>query len=131
MADISLQRDDSRYRPFRQILLEVWERYQRPMFVSETGTEDDARPSWLAYVCEEVLAAIDVGVPVHGICMYPIINHPGWEDDRHCCNGLFDYADARGSREIFKPLADALLKQQESGAFDTFATKPFHAQLSK
>jgi hypothetical protein len=131
MADISLQRDDLRYRPFRQILLEVWERYQRPMFVSETGTEDDARPSWLAYVCEEVLAAVDAGVPIHGICLYPIINHPGWEDDRHCCNGLFDYADEHGSREIFKPLADALLRQQESGAFDTFARKPFHAQLSK
>jgi beta-glucosidase/6-phospho-beta-glucosidase/beta-galactosidase len=131
MADVSMKRDDPRYRPFHQILLEVWSRYGRPIFVSETGTEDSARPVWLAYVCREVLAAIDAGVPVHGICLYPILNHPGWEDDRHCCNGLFDYADERGQREIYKPLADELLALQKSGAFDALARKPLHDQLPK
>jgi hypothetical protein len=131
MADVSMKRDDPRYRPFHQILLEVWSRYGRPIFVAETGTEDSARPIWLAYVCREVLTAIDAGVPVHGICLYPIVNHPGWEDDRHCCNGLFDYIDERGNREIYKPLADELLALQKSGAFDALARKPFHDQLSK
>jgi hypothetical protein len=131
MADVSMKRDDPRYRPFHQILLEVWSRYRRPIFVSETGTEDSARPIWLAYVCREVLTAIHAGVPVHGICLYPIVNHPGWEDDRHCCNGLFDCIDERGERKIYKPLADELLALQKSGAFDALARKPFHDQLSK
>jgi glycosyl hydrolase family 42 (putative beta-galactosidase) len=131
MADVSMKRDDPRYRPFHQILLEVWSRYGRPIFVSETGTEGSARPIWLAYICREVLAAIDAGVPVHGICLYPIVNHPGWEDDRHCCNGLFDYIDERGNREIYKPLADELLALQKSGAFDALARKPLYDQLSK
>jgi hypothetical protein len=56
-------------------------------------------------VCEESLAAMDQGLPLHGICLYPILNHPGWVDDRHCHNGLWDYPDPNGNREICKPLA--------------------------
>lgn len=109
----ALPRDDPRYRPFREILEEVWSRYRRPLFVSETGTEDCGRAGWFRYVCDEAAAALARGVPVHGICLYPILNHPGWEDDRHCHNGLFDYADANGQREVHWPLAKALLDQQQ------------------
>ena len=108
----TLAPEDARYRPFHQILIEVWKRYGCPMFVSETGTEDDARPSWLAYVGAEVRKALERGVPIHGICLYPILNHPGWDDDRHCCNGLYDYADENGNREMFLPLAEAIEHQQ-------------------
>ncbi len=108
----TLARDDARYRPFHNILQEVWSRYGRPMFVSETGTEDDGRADWFNYVCDEVITAHRLHIPVHGICLYPIINHPGWDDDRHCRNGLLDYADASGHREAYRPLADAILNQQ-------------------
>ncbi|MBV8570401.1 MAG: beta-glucosidase [Acidobacteriaceae bacterium] len=107
-----LERSDSRYRPLHCILEEVWQRYRRPMFVSETGTEDGARAEWFNLICDEVLTAIDRGLPVHGICLYPILNHPGWEDDRHCYNGLFDYADEAGNRNVHWPLAHAIRKQQ-------------------
>jgi hypothetical protein len=102
-----------RWRPFHEILNGVWERYHRPLFVAETGTEGDRRASWFHYICEEVRCAIRAGVPVHGICLYPILNHPGWDDNRHCCNGLFDYADARGNRDVYRPLADAILLENE------------------
>jgi hypothetical protein len=52
-------------------------------------------------------------VPVEGICLYPILNHPGWEDDRHCHNGLWDYADEAGEREICAPMAQELRRQQQ------------------
>ena len=104
---------DPQYRPFRDMLQEVWTRYQRPLFVSETGAEDDRRADWFNYVCEEVYQAIAAGVPVKGICLYPILNHPGWDDDRHCHNGLFDYPDAAGSREVCQPLAEAILAQRQ------------------
>lgn len=108
-----LSRSDPRYRPLRKMLEDVWHRYRRPIFISETGTEDCARADWFNYVCDEVFAARSAGVPIHGICLYPILNHPGWEDDRHCHNGLFDYADASGNREVHWALADALSKQQQ------------------
>jgi hypothetical protein len=56
------------------------------------------------------------GVPVEGICLYPILNHPGWDDDRHCYNGLFDYADATGRREAFGPLADEIARRTADAA---------------
>src|SRR5262249_1350132 len=40
-----------RSRPFRQLLVEAWERYRRPLFIAETGAEGSARPAWLHYVC--------------------------------------------------------------------------------
>jgi beta-glucosidase/6-phospho-beta-glucosidase/beta-galactosidase len=107
----TIYRNEAEYRPFREILKEVSDRYQRPMFVSETGTEDEKRPGWFAYIAAEVRAAIEQGVPMHGICLYPILNHPGWNDDRHCYNGLWDYAAPDGSRMIYQPLADEIAKE--------------------
>ena len=69
----------------------------------------------------EVRCAIAAGVPVGGICLYPIVNHPGWLDNRHCLNGLFDCADDSGRREIYQPLARELQYQQL--AFDRFFLK--------
>src|ERR1041385_6830062 len=102
-----------RYKPFRQIITEAYERYKRPMFLAETGIEDEARPAWLRYVCGEVLAAMEAGIPVEGICLYPIVNHPGWVDDRHCYNGLWDYTDAEGNREIYEPLEGEIRRWQQ------------------
>lgn len=104
---------DPRYRHVRDLLREQHAHYQKPIFISETGIEDESRPAWLRYICRETFAAITAGVPVHGICLYPILNHPGWDDDRHCHNGLFDYADERGARETYQPLAEELIRQQQ------------------
>jgi hypothetical protein len=109
----TIWRGEPQYRPFHQILKEVYDRYQRPMFVSETGTEEMARPEWFAYIASEVRTAIELGVPMHGICLYPILNHPGWDDDRHCYNGLWDYASENGMRQTYKPLAEEISKQEE------------------
>ena len=107
----SVAPDNPRYRPFREIVQEVYQRYQRPLFVAETGIENEARPAWLRYIGSEVRAAIMSGTPIEGICLYPILNHPGWEDDRHCHNGLWDYTNDSGEREIYIPLAEELGKQ--------------------
>ncbi len=102
---------DPRYRHVSVMLQEVYERYRVPVFVAETGIEDETRPAWLRYMCKEVMTALAAGVPVEGICLYPIVNHPGWDDDRHCQNGLFDYADANGTREAFQPLVEEVVRQ--------------------
>jgi hypothetical protein len=101
------------YRPFREMLREVYERYQRPLFIAETGAEGRLRRGWLRYVCQETQATICAGTPVQGICLYPIVNHPGWLDDRHCNNALWDYPDEDGNREIYKPLAAELREWRE------------------
>ncbi len=104
---------DPRYRHVRDMLAELYARYCKPIFIAETGIEDEMRPIWLRYISNEVRGAMISGVPIEGLCLYPILNHPGWDDERHCYNGLFDYADATGRREVYQPLADELARQQE------------------
>ncbi len=96
------------YRQFNLIMREYFERYKRPMMIAETGIENEARPEWFRYICEQVRIAEASGVPVGGICLYPIVNHPGWDDNRHCQNGLWDYANEQGEREIYAPLAEEI-----------------------
>ncbi|MBP2314363.1 beta-glucosidase [Azospirillum soli] len=104
------------YRPFRDILADVHARYGRPLLVAETGAEGDARAPWLRYVAGEVAAAIKAGVPVLGICLYPIVDYPGWTNERHCPVGLLGFPDAEGRREVHRPLAEELRRRQ--AAFD-------------
>ena len=59
------------YRPLADLLSEVYERYQRPLLISETGAEGSARAAWLHYVCGEVRAAMAAGVPVLGCASTP------------------------------------------------------------
>lgn len=110
------------YRPFSEILVEYHERYGRPILIAETGIEDDARADWFRYVSEQSAIAIERGVPLHGICLYPILNHPGWDDDRHCHNGLWCYADDFGMRDVHEPLAEEIARQRAKFEQPLFAT---------
>ena len=57
------------HRPLHDHLLGLWQRYGRPIVISETGAEDAAAPGWLGYVAAEVRQAMRLGVPVLGICL--------------------------------------------------------------
>jgi beta-glucosidase/6-phospho-beta-glucosidase/beta-galactosidase len=118
----TIYRGDPAYRPFHLILKEVYDRYRLPLLISETGAEDEARADWFAYIAAEVHSALQMGVPVHGICIYPILNHPGWDDDRHCHNGLWDYADPDGFRALYEPLALEIQMQSAQHALTTGIT---------
>ncbi len=107
----TIDRHDERFTPLSQMLLEVHERYGRPMIVSETGSEGDARAPWLRYVAGECERAMNQGCELHGITLYPILNHPGWADGRHRPNGLFDYADDFGQRAPHEPLIEEMRRQ--------------------
>ena len=107
-----IPRGEPNYRPFRQILAEVWHRYGRPIFVAETGAEAERRAPWLRYVCDEIAAALEQGVPVVGLCLYPITDYPGWDNDRHCPTGLLGYADDDGRRLEYAELAEEIARQQ-------------------
>jgi hypothetical protein len=105
LAGTTIMRGDARYRPLSHMLCDVQARYGRPMMISETGSEGAERASWLRYVAEECLTALHDGCDLHGITLYPVLDHPGWLDGRHCENGLWGYPDAHGRREVHEPLA--------------------------
>lgn len=92
------------YRPLSDILIEISERYRRPIVITETGTEGDDRAPWIRYVAAETGAAISRRVDLRGVCLYPVVDHPGWVDDRYCPNGLWGYSDDKGERALHEPL---------------------------
>jgi hypothetical protein len=88
------------YRPLGDMLVEMAERYGKPIFLSETGAEGSGKPSWLHYVSNEVRDAMSRGADVRGICWYPITAYPGWDNSRHAETGLLSTVVANGSRHV-------------------------------
>jgi beta-glucosidase/6-phospho-beta-glucosidase/beta-galactosidase len=105
------------YQPLADMLVEAHQRLGKPLFISETGCEGSSRPSWLHYVCGEVREAQARGVPVEGICIYPVTAFPGWDNSRHAEAGLFSTPHSDGKRRVYEPLARELEIQQRR--FDT------------
>jgi glycosyltransferase involved in cell wall biosynthesis len=103
-----IDRYHPQYRPLHRLLMEIHGRYGRPILLAETGTEFDARPEWLRYAAGEVALARTKGVPMEGLCLYPILNHFGWDDDRPCQNGLLEHGWSEGGRVVYWPLAAEL-----------------------
>jgi len=100
------------YRALADMLVEFAERYDKPLWVSETGAEGSARPAWLHYVCDEVRAAQQKGAAIEGICIYPVTAYPGWDNSRHCHVGLFSTIDSEGTRHVYDPLRAELERQR-------------------
>lgn len=102
---------DAAHVPLHNLLGDASRHYRQPLYIAETGTEGVFRPYWLRYVCDEVRAAAAQGTAIGGICLYPIISHLGWDDDRHCSNGLFDGFSPDCPRTVNAPLAAEIRAQ--------------------
>lgn len=117
---------DSRWMPFHQLLRAVYERYRRPIFVAETSHVGVGRAEWLREMTSELEIAIDEGVPVEGVCLYPIIDRFEWENPSHWHNsGLWDFTrDAHGNylRVINEPYAAQLRLSQSALAKKGYGT---------
>ncbi len=100
------------YRPLADMLIEMADRYRKPIFLSETGAEGSGRPAWLHYVCDEVRAAQGRGAEIQGICLYPITAYPGWDNSRHCQVGLLSTIGSDGQRDVYEPLYEELQRQR-------------------
>ncbi len=82
---------DPRRRPLSSLLVEAWSRYQRPLIVAETSHVGEGRAQWLHEIASEVTDARQLQVPVHGICLYPLVDRPDWNAATHWHrSGLWD-----------------------------------------
>jgi hypothetical protein len=82
--------------------------------IAETGAEGHARPYWLHYVADQAKAAILAGTPVLGLCLYPILDYPGWDNERPCHVGVLSAPNDHGRRSIFEPLRREIEKAEEA-----------------
>ncbi|MDB5745583.1 MAG: hypothetical protein JWP72_431 [Massilia sp.] len=67
-----LDDDDPRRLPLRDLVMDVWKRYGGEVVISETAHRGDQRARWLRQLGDEVEAMLDAGVPLRGVCLYPI-----------------------------------------------------------
>lgn len=106
--------DDPRRKPFRDMLVDVYRRYRRQIVITETGCWDDLRPAWLHYIIEECLAAMQQGVDLGGICLYPVIGMPDWHDGHFMRFGLWDLVrDGTALRRVpYQPYLKELRRAQ-------------------
>lgn len=86
----ALPRDDDRIIPLCDLLKFAYERYRRPMIVGETSGLEEGRHHWLRDVAEEALAAVDMGIDLHGVCLFPAVDMPDWHKGIWVHNGLCD-----------------------------------------
>ena len=97
----ALEPTDDRIVPLCDMLTTAWERYGRPMIIAETSGLAEGRPAWLKDVTEEALAAVDRGVDLHGICLFPLVDMPNWHDGEWLHNGICDLVpDGDGLRRV-------------------------------
>lgn len=103
------------YRPLGDMLDELHARYGRPVVISETGAEGSNGAAWLRHVAEEARSVIARGVPLDGLCLYPVADYPGWANARHCRCGLIVSAEDWSSRQPDAAIAHALDQQRALG----------------
>ncbi len=88
------------HRPLHRMLADTWERYHRPIVITETGVEGSTSAGWLGYVAAEVRQAQRLGIPLLGVCFYPVMDYPGWDNNRHCSCGLIEASPDWSIRQL-------------------------------
>jgi beta-glucosidase/6-phospho-beta-glucosidase/beta-galactosidase len=93
--------DDPRFKPLSDMLKDVYERYKRPFVITETSHSGEHRPDWISSIAEECGILLSSGLPLWGVCLYPIIDRPDW-DNLSCWHhsGLWDTLTGDPSERI-------------------------------
>ena len=89
---------DPRRKPLSEMLKMAWERYRRPVIIGETSGFQDNRAEWLRMTMEECFRALNAGVELHGVCLYPFADVPDWWSQKWAKIGVYDVTD----KETFK-----------------------------
>ncbi|WP_041674975.1 b-glycosidase [Ramlibacter tataouinensis] len=84
--------------PLCHLLQRIWERYRRPMVIGETSGMGQGRPEWLRDVMHEALAAVNQGMDLHGVCLFPAVDMPDWHTGQWLHNGICDLVEEEGGR---------------------------------
>ncbi|HTJ55844.1 MAG TPA: NAD(P)-binding protein [Nitrosospira sp.] len=103
--------------PLYSLLTEVYQRYARPILLSETSHVGSGRGAWIKDVAQQAVMAQQFGIDLHGICVYPILDRPDWDEpDRWHKSGLWEISiqgeEEPYQRVLSEPYASGLLDAQ-------------------
>ena len=103
--------DDPRRMSLSDLLRGVFRRYGGELLVTETSHADEMRPIWLNVVAHECAKLLDEGLPLRGVCLYPILGMPEWHDPTIWTRmGLWDLFPQGDQlrRELYAPMFESL-----------------------
>jgi beta-glucosidase/6-phospho-beta-glucosidase/beta-galactosidase len=106
--------DDDRIVPLCELLSRTWERYHRPIIVAETSGLNEGREDWLRDVMNEAMAAVNQGIDLQGICLFPAVDMPDWHTGEWLHNGLCDLQPNgdKLQRVVYPPYVEELHRWQ-------------------
>lgn len=110
-----LDDDDPRRVRLGEIIKSVWHRYGGDVMISETSHWGEHRSRWVAELADEVETLMTEGIPLRGVCIYPIIGMLDWHEPRRWMPmGLWDIDIEDGMRRVIhEPMLDAMLNAQQ------------------
>jgi beta-glucosidase/6-phospho-beta-glucosidase/beta-galactosidase len=105
---------DPRRKPLSELLKFAWERYHRPIIIGETSGFQDQRAEWLRMTMEECMKAINAGIDLQGVCLYPVVDIPDWNSGDWAKIGIFDIEDRDTCERIpVQPYIEELRRWQK------------------
>jgi len=103
---------DPRWRGLSSLLEEAYLRYGKPVVLSETSHPGEHRPNWLELISKECVKTLKLGIPLKGVCLYPIIDRPDWDHPNYWHHsGLWDANENDPyARVLYLPYAQQIKK---------------------
>lgn len=107
---LSWPSNEKKMTPFSKLLLKAYKRYNKPTIVSETGHFGLLRSQWMEEITLECDRAMSLGVDLRGVCIYPVIDRPDWDNLKSWSNcGLWDL-DENLNRIPHEPSITSIVK---------------------
>ncbi|MBF9232800.1 glycoside hydrolase family 1 protein [Microvirga alba] len=101
---------DPRRVKLGDLVTNVWDRYGGDLIITETTHVGEKRGPWLREVAEESELLLRDGVPLQGVCIYPILGMPEWHSPQDwTAMGLWDpvcHQEPHGARVPCQPMLD-------------------------
>lgn len=117
MLDWHIHAHEPKRRSVSQLLAAAYQRYGCPLVISETSHPKEDRPEWMDMIGQNLLDMHEQGLPLLGVCIYPIIDRPDWDNTSEWHHaGLWDNFAPAGqtpSRVLYEPYATVLQRWQE------------------
>lgn len=98
-----LQPGDDRIRSVCDLVTEAWAKYKRPSIIAETSGLFGGRAQWLDDITCECLAAVNKGVDLHGICLFPAVDMQDWHTGEWLHMGIADVEQLPNGALMRKP----------------------------
>jgi len=127
---------DRQRRTLAEVLVDAGAHCRKPLFIAETGHVGTERAPWLEHLIDGVQAAAQRGTMIDGICLYPAVDRPDWEEsNRWHHSGLWDVdASSPGLERRLNPvcagvMARAQTRLQQSDSFTQLKEVPMKTLL--